>query len=123
MAATVSGVLCVQAEDEINLQEVVDKLPEDLVGKLNISALPSTEEAEKLAREKCRKESGSDDAYDKAFAAKDELKTCFTSLLNMEELKQEMEKAKPTGDLDLVFKKYCQLTPVLKQCVFNFTFR
>lgn len=63
------GVLCVQAEDEINLQEVVDKLPEDLVGKLNISALPSTEEAEKLAREKCRKESGSDDAYDKAFVS------------------------------------------------------
>lgn len=55
------------AEDEINLQQVAEKLPEELVNKLNMSALPSQEEAEKLFREKCKKQSGNDEAYEKAF--------------------------------------------------------
>ncbi|EEB13872.1 27 kDa hemolymph protein precursor, putative [Pediculus humanus corporis] len=32
-----------------------------------------------------------------------------------------MEKAKPTGDLDSIFKKYCKKSPDFKNCVSNFT--
>jgi hypothetical protein len=41
-------------------------------------------------------------------AAKDELQECFKSIVNVTELQEEMEKAKPTGDLDTVFRKYCR---------------
>lgn len=39
----------------------------------------------------------------------------------MTELNAEMESAKPKGELDEVFKKYCRRSPILKTCVNNFT--
>jgi hypothetical protein len=41
-------------------------------------------------------------------AAKDDIQECFKSIVNMTELQAEMETAKPTGDLDVVFRKYCR---------------
>jgi len=41
-------------------------------------------------------------------AGKDELQECIKSLVNVTELQAEMELAKPTGDLDAVFRKYCR---------------
>jgi hypothetical protein len=41
-------------------------------------------------------------------AAKDEFQECFKSIVNVTELEAEMEIAKPTGDLDAVFRKYCR---------------
>jgi hypothetical protein len=41
-------------------------------------------------------------------AGKDSLQDCFTSLVNVTELQAEMEIAKPSGDLDTVFRKYCR---------------
>lgn len=32
-----------------------------------------------------------------------------------------MDKAKPTGDLDTVFGKYCKKTPVVIDCIKQFT--
>lgn len=39
---------------------------------------------------------------------KDETQVCLKGLLNYTELKTEIEEAKPTGDLDIVFRKYCK---------------
>jgi len=36
-------------------------------------------------------------------------------------LHDEIEAAKPTGDLDTVFRRYCNKSPILKNCVKNFT--
>jgi Protein of unknown function (DUF1397) len=33
---------------------------------------------------------------------------CVQSLINVTAVQEEIEKAKPTGELDTVFKKYCK---------------
>jgi Protein of unknown function (DUF1397). len=40
--------------------------------------------------------------------AREEVNMCVGRLVNYTELQIEIEKAKPTGDLDLVFSKYCR---------------
>ncbi|KAH9644916.1 hypothetical protein HF086_014404 [Spodoptera exigua] len=47
--------------------------------------------------------------------------SCFNSLVDMEVLQQEIENAKPTGEVDEVFKKYCAKTPQFKNCFRNMT--
>lgn len=37
--------------------------------------------------------------------ANEDLMKCFQNLIDVEVLKKEIEDAKPTGDLDIVFKK------------------
>ena len=46
---------------------------------------------------------------------------CLTSLVNVTLLKEEMEIARPTGDLDTVFNKYCNKKSIAVECVSNFT--
>jgi hypothetical protein len=41
-------------------------------------------------------------------AGKEEFQECYKSLVNVTELQAEMETAKPSGDLDVVFRKYCR---------------
>lgn len=41
-------------------------------------------------------------------AGKEELLECYNNLVNVTELQAEVEKAKPSGDLDIVFRKYCR---------------
>ncbi|KAK6637628.1 hypothetical protein RUM44_008050 [Polyplax serrata] len=53
--------------------------------------------------------------------AKNEATECIKGLVDINQLQEEMEKAKPTGDLDSVFKKYCKKTPEFKGCVSTFT--
>lgn len=40
--------------------------------------------------------------------AKEKFEQCVGSLVDIKALKEEINAAKPTGDLDIVFKKYCQ---------------
>ncbi|XP_066596293.1 27 kDa hemolymph protein-like [Prorops nasuta] len=99
------------------VQDILNKVPEL---NLDASAIPSIEEASNLFKQKCDK-NGGPQAFDKAKVAQKDLETCVRSLINVTELQDEMEKAKPTGELDTVFKKYCQKAPILKGCVTNFT--
>ncbi|PSN52702.1 hypothetical protein C0J52_09393 [Blattella germanica] len=133
-----------------NLQDInLGKLPGNLSipGNIDLSGAPTLEDGEKLLEEKCKK-MGHPEAYAAAVGAKDEVKKCvmnldvykrqivFSSkfqgakdevkkcvmnLVNVTELQAEMEKAKPTGDLDIVFKKYCRKSPDLQRCITNFT--
>lgn len=104
--------------------EVLDKvsgmvtIPE--LNNLNTSALPSVDEVKNLFKQKCEK-NGGPDAFPRANLAQEEMQQCLTSLINVTELQADMEKYKPTGDLDIVFKKYCRKSPILKRCVTNFT--
>ncbi|KAG8247839.1 Interferon- developmental regulator 1 [Homalodisca vitripennis] len=54
-------------------------------------------------------------------AARSEVQFCFEGMVNFTEFQAEIEHAKPTGDLDIVFRKYCGKTPHLRGCVSNFT--
>ena len=49
----------------------------------------------------------------------DEIKDCFKKFVNVGKLQEEIERYKPTGDLDFVFQNYCRETPVLSMCVSN----
>lgn len=46
---------------------------------------------------------------------------CLTNLVNVTLLKEEIEIARPTGDLDTVFSKYCNKKGIALECVHNFT--
>lgn len=87
---------------------------------LDTSALPNLEETKNLFKEKCTK-NGGPDAFDNANQARIEMEQCVKSLVNVTELQAEMEKYKPTGDLDIVFKNYCNKRSILRACVKNFT--
>ena len=86
---------------------------------VNASLLPVAE-VQNLVEKKCEK-NGGPTAFDTAKKGIIDIGTCLKSLVNATQLQMEMEAAKPTGDLDEVFKKYCQKTPILKQCVLDFT--
>ncbi|XP_011152994.1 27 kDa hemolymph protein isoform X2 [Harpegnathos saltator] len=106
----------VPSADEI-LRQVNEAVP--LPG-LDTSALPNVEEAKNLFREKCTK-NGGPEAFEKAQQAQVEMEQCLKSLINVTELQAEMEMHKPNGDLDVVFKKYCNKRSILRACVSNFT--
>lgn len=86
---------------------------------LNTSALP-VEEAKTAFKKKCDKNGGAT-AYPAAESAAKVMESCVRGLVNVTLLQEEIEQAKPTGDLDIVFRKYCNKSPTLKNCVKNFT--
>ncbi|KAK2589285.1 hypothetical protein KPH14_007838 [Odynerus spinipes] len=86
----------------------------------NTSAVPTIEEVTNLFEQKCNK-NGGPNAFENAKHAQTEMEQCIQSLINMNELNAEMESAKPNGELDEVFKKYCRRSPIFKMCVNNFT--
>lgn len=100
------------------VNNVVGDVPE--LKNLNTSALPNIEEAKNLFKEKCTK-NGGPNAFDNAQRAQVEMGQCLQSLINITELQAEMERYKPTGDLDIVFKNYCNKRSTLRACVSNFT--
>ncbi|KAG8247844.1 Interferon- developmental regulator 1 [Homalodisca vitripennis] len=53
--------------------------------------------------------------------AKEEIQECFRHFVNYSQIKQEIELAKPTGNLDVVFRKYCRRSHQFRDCVTNFT--
>ncbi|KAL0121920.1 hypothetical protein PUN28_007011 [Cardiocondyla obscurior] len=119
-------IACTQSQenlpsaDEVLQQvgQVVGDIPE--LRNVNTSALPSVEQAKNLFKEKCTK-NGGPNAFDEANRAQVEMGQCLQSLINITELQAEMEKYKPTGDLDIVFKNYCNKRSTLRACVSNFT--
>lgn len=96
---------------------MVGDIPE--LKNFNASALP-IEQAANLLKEKCTK-NGGPKAFEDAQRAQIDMTHCLQSLINITELQAEMEKYKPTGDLDIVFKNYCGKRHVLRACVNNFT--
>lgn len=86
----------------------------------NASALPNVEEATNLFEQKCKK-NGGPNAFENAKNAQTEMEQCLKSLIDFNELNTEIENAKPKGELDEVFKKYCRRSPIFKKCVNNFT--
>lgn len=116
---------CTYSQDNLpTAEEVLQKvggvvdIPE--FNNLDTSALPNLEETKNLFKEKCTK-NGGPDAFNNANLARIEMEQCVKSLVNVTELQAEMEKYKPTGDLDIVFKNYCNKRSILRACVKNFT--
>lgn len=96
------------------ISDAVD-LPE--LNNLDTSRLA---EAKNLFKEKCTK-NGGPDAFENVEHAQVEMRECLNSFVNFTELQAEMELHKPNGDLDVVFKKYCNKRSYLRACMSNFT--
>ncbi|XP_017794120.1 PREDICTED: interferon-related developmental regulator 1-like [Habropoda laboriosa] len=111
-------------EEVLNkVSQVVDLNSLNITKGINMNDLNSTvtstfEEAKKSFTQKCEKNGGK---YEDVANASEKFKNCLESFVQISELTEEMEKYKPTGDLDLVFKNYCRKTPMLKTCVSNYT--
>lgn len=103
--------------DEV-LQKFGSVVGKDIPG-LNNASLPF-EDAKTLFKDKCTK-NGGPDAFDNVQRAQVDMTKCIQSIVNFTKLQAEMEEKKPTGDLDIVFKNYCDKSPILKACITNFT--
>ncbi|XP_068141197.1 27 kDa hemolymph protein [Drosophila tropicalis] len=82
----------------------------------------SVDDIKRMYREKCKKVTGSENStlYLEIEKATAKMSTCLSKVANLTALQEEMEVAKPTGDLDTVFHKYCQKAPEAENCVKEF---
>lgn len=108
------------AQEQIpSKDELLQKVPElskiPVFNDFNASAI-DTKDAEKLIKEKCEKNGGAT-AFDTAKDSIPYFTNCLQSLVNVTQLQNEMEEARPRGELDAVFTKYCKKIPTLKNCI------
>lgn len=132
------GATLVLSDDDLDLDlpDVEGPKLSDIPGfdslPFNKSNLPDPAEVERVFREKCIK-AGGEEAFEAAKVlnlydielwwtflynnkvwflfiqnAKQRAEECLKGLIDFKQLTEEMEKAKPTGDLDEVFRKYCK---------------
>lgn len=119
------GATLVLSDDDLDLDlpDVEGPKLSDIPGfdslPFNKSNLPDPAEVERVFREKCIK-AGGEEAFEAAKNAKQRAEECLKGLIDFKQLTEEMEKAKPTGDLDEVFRKYCKKSPILEGCVMDF---
>ncbi|KAH8419777.1 hypothetical protein KR009_002465 [Drosophila setifemur] len=106
------------------------KLDPSQLGGLSAQFLPaeyrntnvSVEDIKRVYREKCKKVTGVDNStfYAEIERAAAKMSACISGVANLTALQEEMEKAKPQGELDTVFHKYCQKAPEAEACVKEF---
>ncbi|XP_016993552.1 27 kDa hemolymph protein [Drosophila takahashii] len=106
------------------------KLDPSQLGGLSAQFLPaeyrntnvSVEDIKRMYREKCKKVNGADNAtfYDEIEKAATKMSACISGVANLTALQEEMELARPNGDLDNVFHKYCLKAPEAEACVKEF---
>ncbi|KAF6197840.1 hypothetical protein GE061_008810 [Apolygus lucorum] len=95
-------IVVADQDAESALQSLQDKLPSNLLNEL-----PSLNEGHDGIREKCLK-NGNNEAYEKVLEARNEFPSCVKGRFDYEEMQKEIDEAKPTGDLDKVFRMYCR---------------
>ncbi|KAJ8731816.1 hypothetical protein PYW08_014546 [Mythimna loreyi] len=113
--------LCSAAAQLEGDSSLLNSLSPELQQKFNESEVEKykTQYLDKF-KAKCEK-NGHPELFEEAKAAATNLMTCFNELVDMEVLQREIDEAKPTGQVDEVFKKYCVKTPDFKGCFRNMT--
>nr|CAD7413255.1 unnamed protein product [Timema cristinae] len=108
-------------QQEVNPQDLLNNITSlSGVPSLNDTHIPTVEEAENAFKKKCL-QNADEQAFDRSMESVTQVSECVKSLVNVTELQHEVEKAKPTGDLDVVFRKYCRKSPIFQGCITNFT--
>lgn len=107
---------------ELDIDKLREQLPEGLIPPefQNVS-LPSLEDIQKIVKDKCSRVTGSDAAYEQAEQSGQKLSECLQGLIDFSDLKSEIKEAKPTGDLDTVFNKYCRRRSTAIECIDTFS--
>ena len=115
----------ISQQDLPNAEEVLNKVSSAInltsssgiqnINNINTSGIHVLEEATNVFKQRCE-QYGGDGAFENVENARDKFKQCLDSFVNYTALEQEMEQYKPTGDLDIVFKKVLpKKLPLLKQ--------
>ncbi|XP_055530502.1 27 kDa glycoprotein-like [Wyeomyia smithii] len=121
------SVTCANSElpneiKDLDIDKLKEHLPEGLIPpEFQNITLPSLEDIQKIVKEKCSKAAGSDAAFEQAEQAGQRLGDCLKDLIDFSDLKQEIKIAKPTGDLDTVFNKYCRRRSTAIECINTFS--
>lgn len=129
LVAVFLSITLITASDElpkelkdIDIDTLKSHLPEGfLPPEFQNVSLPSIEDIQKIVKDKCSKIAGNEEAYQKAEAASQKLGECMKGLIDFGDIQEEIQKAKPTGDLDTVFNKYCKRRAAAIECVDTFS--
>lgn len=107
---------------ELDIDKLKSQLPPGfLPPELLNATLPSLEDIQRIVKDKCSKVAGNDAAYEQAHQAGEKLQECLKDLVDFSDLKEEIQQAKPTGDLDTVFNKYCRRRTAGIECIDTFS--
>ncbi|XP_013103204.1 27 kDa hemolymph protein [Stomoxys calcitrans] len=82
----------------------------------------TADDLKKVFKEKCKKASGVDNStlYQEVEKGSVKFIACLSGLANLTSLQQEIEVARPIGELDTVFHKHCQKAPQAEKCFREF---
>lgn len=118
-ASTEQGTIDLNSIDINKLKDEVfaDILPPEFK---NVT-LPKLEDIQKIIKDKCSRVAGSDASYEEAEQAAQKFGDCMKDLVDFSDLQEEIKKAKPTGDLDTVFNKYCRRRSAAIECIDTFS--
>lgn len=107
---------------DLDIDKLREQLPEGLIPPefQNVS-LPSLEDIQRIVKDKCSRVAGSDAAYEQAEQSGQKLSECLKDLIDFSDLQSEIKEAKPTGDLDTVFNKYCRRRSTAIECINTFS--
>ncbi|XP_045524028.1 27 kDa glycoprotein-like isoform X1 [Pieris brassicae] len=106
---------------ERSIGDAINALPPELQGKVDQKQIEAIQnKSTELFKEKCEKNGGLQ-AYENAESAFKSFQGCISALVDPSKLQQEIEEAKPQGQVDEVFKKYCDKTPSFRVCFSNMT--
>ncbi len=96
------------SDNDIDLDKLKSQIPDGILPPgFNASSLSTTaDDAKKLFKEKCQKQSNSEDTFHKVENASEVLRNCLMNLIDIEVLQKEIDEAQPNGDLDTVFNKW-----------------
>nr|AAV91444.1 hypothetical protein 31 [Lonomia obliqua] len=88
------------------------------VGVLGDIEIPNDkrEQLKQILTEQCKKAGAEDKVPDVETAGRNFIE-CVKGLFDINQIKNEIEAAKPVGALDEVFKKYCAKSPQLNGCI------
>ncbi|XP_055606558.1 27 kDa glycoprotein-like [Uranotaenia lowii] len=103
---------------ELDIEKLKEHLPEGFIpAEFANMTLPSMEDIQRIVKDKCSKVAGSDAAFEQAEQASQRFGDCMKDLVDFSDIQNEIQKAKPTGDLDTVFNKYCRRRSAAIECI------
>uniref|UniRef100_A0A1B0BIJ7 Uncharacterized protein n=1 Tax=Glossina palpalis gambiensis TaxID=67801 RepID=A0A1B0BIJ7_9MUSC len=82
----------------------------------------TVDELKRVFSAKCKKVAGLENPtlYDEVESSAKTAVACLTGLVNLTAMQEEINIARPIGELDTVFSHYCEKAPTIERCLQNF---
>ncbi|XP_023309167.2 27 kDa hemolymph protein-like [Lucilia cuprina] len=120
----VISVLFSEIKTQKSVQNDLGLLTRDYLPEQFTNTNFTLEDAKTLLHKKCRKvaliSQNPPQTYENIEMAANKLIQCANSIANITVLMAEIEAARPAGDLDVVFHKYCRKLPQAENCLLEF---